>query len=84
LRKRAIEVKQQIPIEIYDEDGTLVGHYTADLLLEGALIVELKACQSLTAEHYAQILGYLRGSRLRHGVLINFGAQRLQIRKLIL
>ena len=43
LRNKAIDVKQQMPIDIYDEDGTLVGHYTADLLLEGQLIVELKA-----------------------------------------
>ena len=38
---------------MYDEDGTLVGQYTADLLLEGQLIVELKACHTLTTEHFA-------------------------------
>jgi GxxExxY protein len=84
LRKQGVELKQQMPIDIYDEDGTQLGHYVADLLVEGELIVELKACQSLTVEHFAQIFGYLRGSKLRHGLLINFGARKLQIRKLIL
>ena len=68
LRNKAIDVKQQMPIDIYDEDGTLVGHYTADLLIESQLIVELKACHTLTTEHFAQVFGYLRGSRLRHGI----------------
>jgi GxxExxY protein len=84
LRKQGVELKQQIPIDIYDEDGTPIGHYVADLLVEGQLIVELKAGQSLTVEHFAQIFGYLRGSKLNHGLLINFGARKLQIRKLIL
>lgn len=84
LRKQSIQVAQQLPIDIYDEDGTLIGHYVADLFIEGQLIVELKACHMLTTEHVAQIFGYLRGSRLRHGMLINFGARKLEVKKLIL
>jgi len=83
LRKKAIILEQQYPIEVYDEDGTPLGHFVTDLLLEGHLIVELKACSTLVPEHTAQILGYLRGSRLHHGLLINFGAPKLQIKKLI-
>jgi len=41
----------------------------------------LKACKALAAEHTAQLLGYLRASRMEHGLLINFGARRLEIRK---
>ena len=84
LRKKAIAVTQQHPIEVYDEDGTPLGHFITDLLVEEHLVVELKACSALVPEHTAQILGYLRGSGLRHGLLINFGAPRLQIKKLIL
>jgi len=83
LRKKAIILEQQYPIEVYDEDGTPLGHFVTDLLVEGHLIVELKACSTLVPEHTAQILGYLRGSRLHHGLLINFGAPKLQIKKLI-
>jgi GxxExxY protein len=69
---------------VFDEDGTLLGHYSADFLIEDELIVELKACGTLVPEHIAQVLGYLRGSCLRHGMLINFGGPKLQIKKLIL
>ena len=69
---------------MYDEDGTLLGEYLADLFVEQRLIVELKAVKSLSEEHIAQILGYLRGSRIEHGLLVNFGAPKLQIRKFIL
>jgi GxxExxY protein len=84
LRRQNINVEQQFPIEIYDEDGTKLGHYTADLLVERVLVVELKACQTLRQEDVAQLFGYLRGSRLHHGMLINFGAAKIQLKKLIL
>jgi GxxExxY protein len=44
-------VKQQYPLNVYDEDGTLLGEYSADLLIEGALVVEMKAAKSLALEH---------------------------------
>ena len=52
--------------------------------MEEQLVVELKACAALTSEHVAQLLGYLRSARMEHGLLINFGAPKLQIRKYIL
>jgi GxxExxY protein len=48
------------------------------------LLVELKACRAIAPEHTAQILGYLRACRTEHGLLINFGAPRLEIRKYVL
>ena len=45
---------------------------------------ELKACDTIAPEHIAQVLGYLRGARLQHGMLVNFGAAKLQVKKLIL
>jgi GxxExxY protein len=81
LRKAGLDVKQQHPIRVYDEDGTLIGDYLADLLVEGVLIVELKTAKTLAPEHMAQILGYLKSSRLEHGLLINFGSYRFEIRK---
>jgi GxxExxY protein len=81
LTKAGIEVKQQQPITVYDEDGTVIGEYFADLLLEGWLIIELKAVKTLAAEHIAQIIGYLKSSRLRHGLLVNFGSYQFEIKK---
>jgi GxxExxY protein len=81
LRKLGLEVKQQHPINVYDEDGTLLGEYLADLIVEGALIIELKTAKTLAPEHEAQILGYLKSARLEHGLLINFGSYKFEIRK---
>lgn len=69
---------------IKDEDRTVLGDYLADLFVENRLIVELKACKALADEHTAQLLGYLRASRIEHGLLINFGAPKLEIRKFAL
>lgn len=84
LRKLGIDVLQQHPVPVYDEDGTLLGDYFADLLLEGQLIVELKAAKGVANEHVAQLLGYLRSSRIATGLLINFGAAKLYIKKYLM
>jgi GxxExxY protein len=81
LRKAGLHAEQQHPIEVFDEDGTSVGEYFADLMVEDALIVELKASRTLVSEHVAQILGYLRSARREHGLLINFGSYKSQTRK---
>jgi GxxExxY protein len=81
LRKAGLDAKQQHPIKVFDQDGTLIGDYFADLLVEGALIVELKTAKAIAPEHEAQILGYLKSSRFEHGLLINFGSYRFEIRK---
>lgn len=81
LRKAGLLVEQQKPIKVYDEDGTLIGDYYADLLIENRLIIELKTAKTLAPEHESQILGYLKSSRLEHGLLINFGSYKFQIRK---
>ncbi len=72
---------QQHQIKVFDEDRTVLGDYFADLLVEKELIVELKACNALSSEHVAQLLGYMRACRMEHGLLINFGAPKLQIKK---
>ena len=81
LRKTGLTVEQQYPLQIFDEDRTVLGDYLADLFVENCLIVELKACRTLANEHIAQLLGYLRACRIEHGLLINFGAPKLEIKK---
>ena len=83
LRKAGLKVIQQQSLKVFDEDGTLIGDYLADLLVEDVLIVKLKTAKSLAPEHEAQILGYLKASRFEHGLLINFGSARFEIRKFI-
>ena len=67
LRKAGLDVRQQYPIQVYDEDGTLIGDYYADLLVEGWLMVELKTAKALADEHSAQVLGYLKSAPLVAG-----------------
>jgi GxxExxY protein len=81
LQKARFAVRQQHPIQVFDEDGTLIGDYYADLLVEGCLIIELKTARTLAPEHEAQVLGYLKSARLEHGLLINFGSYKFEIRK---
>lgn len=84
LRKSGFRIEQQYPLKVMDEDGTILGDYYADLFVEDCLIVELKACKALAAEHTAQVLGYLRASGQRNALLINFGSPKIEIKKLIL
>ena len=84
LMKKGIKVEQQPRIPVFDEDGTLLGRLKADLFVESQLICEIKSVRTLIDEHTAQSLGYLRASRIEHGLLINFGASRLEIKKFIL
>ena len=84
LQKQGLKVCQQHPLVVYDEDGTVLGEYFADLFVEDCLIVELKACKIIANEHIAQILGYLKSARIETGLLINFGAPKLYVKKYLM
>ncbi len=83
LQKLGLRVEQQHPIRVFDEDGTPIGDYFADLLIEDILIVELKTAKNLAPEHDAQTLSYLKAARFQHGMLINFGSNKFEVRKFI-
>jgi GxxExxY protein len=70
-------------MRVLDEDGTIVGEYFADLLVEDHLLVELKAARQVAEEHVEQLLGYLKSTRIEHGLLINFGSYRFAIKKYV-
>ena len=84
LKKQGLNVEQQFPLAVYDEDDTVLGDYYADLFVENRLIIELKAVKAIADEHVAQILGYLRASPIETGLLINFGAPKLYIKKYLM
>ena len=84
LRKQGIRADQQECVRVFDEDGTLLGLLRTDLLVEGKLICEIKSCSALIDAHAAQLLGYLRATRIQHGLLINFGGLELEVKKYIL
>ncbi|HEY4416002.1 MAG TPA: GxxExxY protein [Verrucomicrobiae bacterium] len=80
LQKAGISFESEKPLTVL-YDGILVGEFVADLLVENKLIIELKAIQSLTAIHEAQTLNYLVATGKDTGLLINFGAERLEFKK---
>jgi GxxExxY protein len=84
LLKMGIKVTQQQPLCVRDQDGTVLGQFIADLVVNDQLVVEIKACRAVVPEHVSQLLGYLRASGLEHGLLINFGSPVLEIKKFVL
>ena len=72
LRKAGVQVVPQAEIVVL-YDGQAVGEYQADLLVEDAVLVEVKATASLAPEHEAQLLNYLKATRYEVGLLLNFG-----------
>jgi GxxExxY protein len=82
LRKAGIAVAQQHGVVVL-YDGDVVGEYTAVLLVERAVVVELKAIIALTDVHRAQCANYLKATGFRMCLLLNFGDLRLQIKRLV-
>ena len=83
LRKAGLLVEQQYGV-VVRYDGVIVGDYSADLLVERSVLVELKAVRTLDAVHGAQCLNYLKATGLQLCLLINFGNPRLEIKRLVL
>ncbi len=83
LSKAGLNVLAQPCIKVHDEDGTLLAEDRLDLVIEKALVVELKASREIHGDHVAQILGYLKATNFRHGLLINFGSAKFQIKKYV-
>jgi GxxExxY protein len=75
LGARGFAVRRQVALPITYEGQTLDAGYRVDLLVADAVIVEVKAVDALTRVHQAQILTYLKLSRLRLGLLMNFNVE---------
>jgi len=80
LRQINLTVVQQHPIKVLYESVT-VGNFFADLLINDTVIVEIKAVEQLVKAHEVQLVNYLNACRLDTGLLINFGAPSLQIKR---
>jgi GxxExxY protein len=59
-----------------------IGKYIADLIVENLIVVELKCCKTLIPEHQAQLINYLKASQMPIGLLVNFGNQKLEYKRL--
>jgi GxxExxY protein len=82
LGRSGISFERQVPMRVSYEDH-LVGQFVADLVVDGRVIVELKAVACLTDDHRAQCINYLRSTGLNVGLLLNFGRRRLEYKRFV-
>ena len=82
LRKGGVLVKQQPLLKVFYE-GEIIGEYAADLIVENEIVVELKAVRALDNVHQAQCMNYLRATKLKVCLLLNFGTSRLQVKRIV-
>ncbi|MDD2228299.1 MAG: GxxExxY protein [Candidatus Cloacimonetes bacterium] len=80
---RGIPYQKEKTIDIYYKTHLLEKKYYADFLCYGQIIVELKALNDLTGDHLSQILNYLKATNLKVGILVNFGKQSLQYKRVV-
>jgi len=80
LRKGGLRSEAQKPISV-KYNGQIVGAFAADLLVNDSVIVEVKAIQTLAKPHEIQLVNYLTATGLNEGLLLNFGADRLEFKK---
>jgi GxxExxY protein len=83
LRKRGLKAEPQLPITVKYKDE-VVGDYFADIVVERQVILEIKAMESLSKIHEAQILNYLKATGYKIGLLINFTHPKAEIKRFIL
>ncbi len=83
LRKADLEVEQQKKINVKCE-GDVVGDYIADFVVNKSVLLEIKATKSIDKVHQAQLLNYLTATGLGVGLVLNFGASRLGIKRVVL
>ena len=83
LKQNGLSVKQQHAVNVF-YNGNPVGDYTADLLVEDKVIVELKAVKMLDETHSAQCMNYLKATGLKICLLVNFGKPRVDIKRIVL
>ena len=78
--KKGIAVERQIPLNVSFR-GVMVGDFSADMVVEGKVLLELKAVDALSNRHFAQLLNYLKATGIEVGMVINFGTPKIQYRR---
>ncbi len=76
-----LQADSQVPLKVVYRN-TVVGDFYADIVVEGTVLLELKAVKALAPEHIAQVLNYLKATGIEVGLLVNFGSPKLEYRRL--
>jgi GxxExxY protein len=86
LRSQSLSVEQEVPVPLHYKGRVIHAAYHADLVINNAVLLEMRAVESLTPMHHAQVLTYLRFLNLKVGLLLNFNEANLMkgLRRLVL
>ena len=82
LELRGLSVESQKKLDVFYKNH-VVGEYFADLFVENKVIVELKSIKQITEIHEAQLMNYLKATKMKVGLLINFGSPKVQIKRMV-
>lgn len=82
LLQLGVKASEESALKVFFRDQ-IVGDFYADVLVENRLIIELKAVKSLTAEHEAQLINYLKATKIKVGLVVNFGRSKLEWKRLV-
>ena len=82
LKKQSVPLEQHVLVPIRDEDGSRIGDFIADMIVDGELLIVLRVASSIHDDQIAAALGYLRSCGLAHAAIVNFGGSKFQLRKL--
>ena len=81
---RSIPYEREKPLNIFYKGIKINKPYTADFLCFDNIIIELKALSQIIGDHESQLINYLKATKLRVGVLVNFGASSLEYKRMVL
>ncbi|WP_236021583.1 GxxExxY protein [Geomesophilobacter sediminis] len=80
LSEMGLKAQNQVPLQVRFRE-VVVGNFTADIVVEKQVLLELKAVKALASEHLAQVMNYLKATGIEVGLLINFGTPKLEYRR---
>ncbi len=80
LRKAGLKAESQYPIIVYYDDE-IVGEFCTDVLVENDILLELKSVRGVIKAHEVQLVNYLTATKKDVGLIINFGEQRVEIKR---
>jgi GxxExxY protein len=82
IAQRGLTVSREVDIGVFYK-GTPIDRYRLDIVVDGLVVLELKAVEALHPRHEAQLLSYLRASGMRLGMLVNFGGEQVKIQRVV-
>jgi GxxExxY protein len=78
LKKEGLKVKKEVPVHVYYEGEKLEVGFRLDLLVENKVIIEVKSVENLAEVHHKQVLTYLKLTKLKLAILVNFNVDNIK------